>query len=294
MPWHKVALIGVGLLGGSIGLALRHGRLAQSVVGYVRRPEAIAECEQVGALDFATTDIQQVVQNADLVILCTPLMQMRPLAAQLMPHLAPGAILTDVGSVKKSVHLAIDPLINNSGISFVGSHPMAGSEKMGVAASRPDLFKNSLCVVTEGDNSPPAAIQRIEDFWRSLGARILRLSPEAHDAFSARSSHLPHLVAAHLANLVLDPSQPLEQSALCANGFKDATRMASSSPEMWRDISLTNRDELDAALEQLITALQNYRTSLTAGDSERITDLFQQAKTRRDGWIRKATLPPTA
>ncbi len=294
MPWHKVALIGVGLLGGSIGLALRQGRLAHSVVGYVRRTEAIAECEQLGVVDFATTDLHKAVEGADLVILCTPLGQMRELTERFLPHLASNALITDVGSVKNSVHQALEPLCQSAGFSFVGSHPMAGSEKIGVTASRSDLFQNALCVITALEATPMTAIQRIEEFWRSLGARILKLTPELHDTFTARSSHLPHLVASQLANLVLDPTFPKDQSALCANGFKDVTRIASSSPEMWRDISLTNQVELGKALDQFIEALQSWRTILASGDAERIEYLFQQAKNRRDAWASQSILPPSA
>lgn len=294
MPWQKVALIGVGLLGGSIGLALRQGRLAHSVVGYVRRPEAIVECQKIGVVDSATTDLQDAVQGADLVILCTPLGQMRDLTAKILPHLNSGAIITDVGSVKHSVHDALEPLCQNAGITFVGSHPMAGSEKMGVTAARVDLFQNALCVITALETTPAPAVQRIEKFWSSLGARILHLSPTVHDTFTARSSHLPHLVAAQLVNLILDPAHPLDQAALCANGFKDATRIASSSPEMWRDISLTNHVELGNALDQFIEALQSFRTTLAAGDAERIGFLFQQAKNRRDAWASQSLLPPPA
>lgn len=191
MPWQKVALIGVGLLGGSIGLALRQGRLAHSVVGYVRRPEAIVECQKIGVVDSATTDLQDAVQGADLVILCTPLGQMRDLTAKILPHLNSGAIITDVGSVKHSVHDALEPLCQNAGITFVGSHPMAGSEKMGVTAARVDLFQNALCVITALETTPAPAVQRIEKFWSSLGARILHLSHRSrhlHRTFESPAS----------------------------------------------------------------------------------------------------------
>jgi prephenate dehydrogenase len=287
--FRKITIIGVGLLGGSIGLAVKRRRLAREVTGFVRRAASLKDCERAGAVDFATTDLLAAVSNADLVILCTPLAQMRSLAKQMLPALKHGAMVTDVGSVKASVLRELESLVQKSGAHFVGSHPMAGAEKNGVAAARADLFVNAVCVVTPVKKSNAPAVRKVEQFWKSLGARTLRLAPEQHDLLVSRSSHLPHVVAATLANLILDPAQPKHQAALCANGFRDTTRIASGSPEMWRDIALANRKNLARSVDTFINELKKIQSALKSGDARTVEEFFTTAKQRRDGWCVKST-----
>ena len=268
MHFRKITIIGVGLLGGSIGLAARSRRLAREVAGFVRRTASLKDCEKTGAVDYATTDLLAAVSNADLVILCTPLSQMRPRVVEMLPALKRGAMVTDVGSVKTSVVRELESLVQKSGAHFVGSHPMAGAEKTGVGAARADLFVNAVCVVTPAKQSNAAAVRKVEQFWKSLGARTLRLGPEQHDLLVSRSSHLPHIVAAALANLVLAPARPEFQSAVCANGFRDTTRIASGSPEMWRDIALANRKNLARSLDAFISELQKFQRVLKQSDAK--------------------------
>jgi prephenate dehydrogenase len=289
--WKKVALIGVGLLGGSLGLALRQRRLAKSVVGYVRREASVAECLHVGAVNSATRDLHRAVERAELIVLCTPIAQMRPLVEQMLPALKPGSTVTDVGSVKGSVVRDLEAILAKTGVHFVGSHPMAGSERAGVTAARADLFSNAVCVVTPTRRSNKPAVRKVELLWKSVGARLLRLSPEAHDDLVSRSSHLPHVVAAHLANLVLSPERPAEQGMLCANGFRDATRIASSPPEMWRDIAIANRDNLSHALSAFVDSLREFRRALRKRDERAIMTFFEQARQRRERWSAAAGLP---
>jgi prephenate dehydrogenase len=284
VQFRKITIVGVGLLGGSIGLAARKLAVAGEIAGYVRRDKTIAECEKVGAMDYATTDLPAAVSNADLVILCTPLAQMRPLVEQFLPTLKRGAIVTDVGSVKADVVRELESLVAKSGAHFVGSHPMAGGEKTGVAAARADLFENAVCVVTPTRKSNSGAVRKLERFWKSLGARVVKLPPEQHDLFVSRTSHLPHVVAATLANLVLDPSQPKGQTQLCANGFRDTTRIASGSPEMWRDIALANRKHIARTIKDFISELQKFEGALKKADEKGIEKIFQVAKQRRDDW----------
>jgi prephenate dehydrogenase len=285
--FQKITIIGVGLLGGSIGLAARRRRLAREVAGFVRRPASLADCEKTGAVDYATTDLLAAVSNADLVILCTPLSQMRPRVLEMLPALKRGAIVTDVGSVKTSVVRELESLVAKAGAHFVGSHPMAGAEKTGVLAARADLFENAVCVVTPAKKSNAVAVREVEAFWKSLGARTLRLAPEQHDALVSRSSHLPHIAAAALASYILDPKHPQPQSALCASGFRDTTRIASGSPEMWRDIALANRDHLRAALDDFVRELQQVQALLRSADSGRVASFLETAKQRRDAWCAK-------
>ena len=284
MQFRKITIVGVGLLGGSIGLAARKRRLVGEIAGFVRREKSIAECERFGATDFATTDLLAAISNSDLIILCTPLAQMRPLAEQFLPALKRGAIVTDVGSVKAGVVRELESLVAKAGAHFVGSHPMAGAEKTGVAAARENLFENAVCVLTPTKNSNAAAAKKLEQFWKALGARVLKLPPEQHDLLVSRTSHLPHVVAAVLANLVLNPANPKIQPQLCANGFRDTTRIASGSPEMWRDIALANRKNLSRSVDAFVAELQKFQRVLKSSDAKTISEFFEQAKLRRDNW----------
>lgn len=291
MHFPKVTLVGVGLLGGSLGLALKARKLVGHVEGYVRRAASVTECEQLGVVDHATTDLLAAVRDADLVVFCTPLAQMRPLAEQCATTLKPGALVTDVGSVKGPVVRELEPLFAKAGAQFIGSHPMAGGEKTGPAAARADLFERAVCIVTPGTKTPAKLAKQMEDFWAALGGRPLRLTPDQHDSLVARSSHLPHIVAAELANYVLSPAHPKEQSALCAAGFRDTTRIAAGSPEMWRDIALANRKHLARALGVFIEDLQEFQRALEAGDVKAMDEFFETAKHRRDEWVRNGGSP---
>ncbi len=284
MQFRKITIVGVGLLGGSIGLAVRQRRLAGEIAGFVRRAASVKDCEKAGAVDYATTDLLAAVSNADLVILCTPLAQMRSLAEQILPALKRGAIVTDVGSVKAGVVRELESLIQKSGAHFVGSHPMAGGEKMGVLAARADLYANAVCVVTPTKKSNAAAVRKLEKFWQSLGARTLRLDAAKHDLLVSRSSHLPHVVAATLANLVLHPANPKMQAALCATGFRDTTRIASGSPEMWRDIALANRKNVSRSVDVFVAELKKFQSALKRNDAKAVEKFFTAAKARRDNW----------
>ncbi len=291
MHFPKVTLVGVGLLGGSLGLALKARKLVGHVEGYVRRAASVTECEQLGVVDHATTDLLAAVRDADLVVFCTPLAQMRPLAEQCATTLKPGALVTDVGSVKGTVVRELEPLFAKAGAQFIGSHPMAGGEKTGPAAARADLFERAVCIVTPGTKTPAKLAKQMEDFWAALGGRPLRLTPDQHDSLVARSSHLPHIVAAELANYVLSPAHPKEQSALCAAGFRDTTRIAAGSPEMWRDIALANRKHLARALGVFIEDLQEFQRALEAGEVKAMDEFFETAKHRRDEWVRNGGSP---
>jgi prephenate dehydrogenase len=282
MLWQKVTLIGVGLLGGSLGMALRQRSFAKTVVGYVRRQSSIDECVRAGAVDSATRNLLEAVTDADLIVFCTPLGQMKEIALQLAPALRKDAIVTDVGSVKAPVTKELEPIIKKAGGHFVGSHPMAGSEKMGVAAARADLFENAICIVTAKSASNWS--RRVEELWKGVGGCPVRLTAAQHDEFVSRSSHLPHVVAAELANYVLSPAHPKEQAAVCATGFRDTTRIASGSPEMWRDIALDNSVNLSRVLGVFIDDLREFQHALDTGNAAVIEEFFRHAKERRDAW----------
>ncbi len=291
VQFQKITLAGVGLLGGSLGLAVKKGSLAKKVDGLVRRSASITECEKLGVVDHATCDPLRAVEDADLIVLCTPLARMREVLQPMLPGLKRDAIVTDVGSAKASVVHELEPLVARAGGHFVGSHPMAGAEKMGPAAARPDLFVNAVCVITPTPQSSPEAVARVERFWQAVGANPLILTPEAHDDLVSRSSHLPHVVAAELANYVLSPVHPKEQALLCANGFRDTTRIAASSPEMWRDIALANRKNLARVLGVLVEDLKEFQLALENADANAIEEFFEAAKRRRDAWSGQTASP---
>ena len=293
VQFQKITIIGVGLLGGSIGLAAKRCKLAREVAGFVRRAASLRACERAGAVDYATTDLLAAVSNADLVILCTPLAQMRLLTEQFLPALKRGAIVTDVGSVKADVVRELESLVKKAGAHFVGSHPMAGGEKMGVLAARADLYAGAICVVTPTKTSSPTAVRKLENFWQSLGARTLRLDAARHDLLVSRSSHLPHVVAATLVNLVLHPANHQMQVGLCATGFRDTTRIASGSPEMWRDISLANRKNLSQSVDAFVAELKKFQAALKTGDNQTVEGFFATAKQRRDNWCACGTYHST-
>lgn len=282
--WGKVTIIGVGLLGGSIGLALRRRKLARDVVGLVRRQAAIQESLRTGAVSRAGADLREAVSGADLVIFCTPIARMESLVAEMVPELKPGAIVTDVGSVKAPVVRALCGRIRKGGAHFVGSHPMAGSERGGVRMARADLFEGAVCVVTPTPGTSRSALRQVRGLWQALGSRVLTMEAALHDKLVSRASHLPHLMACALAAQVLDPRQDKRQAALCASGFRDTTRVAAGSPEMWRDIALANRRNLVRDLAQFEKRLAALRRCLDRGDTLEIEAFFSEAQRLRVNW----------
>ena len=280
MQFQKLTLIGVGLLGGSIGLAAKQRGVADRVCGLVRREESIAECLTAGAVDEATLDVAEAVADADLVILCTPVGRMGELAAAMKPHLAADAIVTDVGSVKASVVAAVEPVLSR----FVGSHPLCGSEKSGVAFAREDLLEGAVCAVTPTEASDVATVETISKFWTTLGSRVVKLAAADHDSIVARTSHLPHVLASALANTVL--AQPRAgESGFLGTGFRDTTRLASGEAGMWRDITLDNAEAIAAALEDLQSEIGRLKTALSKKDASALEIFFTESQAARDGWL---------
>lgn len=285
MPFRKVTLVGVGLLGGSLGLALKARRVATEVHGYVRRAEVAPAAEAAGVVDRATANLAAAVSGADLVVLCTPIGQMASLAALCAPYLQRGAVVTDVGSVKAPVVEALEPVVESAGAWFVGSHPMAGAERTGFEAARADLFDGAVCVVTPTERTHGPAREQVETMWRSVGSEVLVLPPGQHDELVSRSSHLPHVVAAGLASYVLSPAHARVQALLCAAGFRDTTRIAGGAPEMWRDIALSNGTHLARALGVLMADLREFQQALEDRDAAAVEEFFRKARERRESWI---------
>jgi prephenate dehydrogenase len=255
----RVAILGPGLLGGSIALALRP-KPDVEVRLWARRAEAVREAKEMSVAALVSDNLEEVVKHADTVVFCMPVGAMPAVASQLLPCLAPSALVTDVGSVKLAVEQALSPIFKNRAL-FVGSHPMAGSEKAGLIHARADLFNAATCIVTpqEGVTSPEA-VARATELWESLGGRVRLLSPTQHDAVCALISHLPHLTAAALVNAV-NAELPLAFDFF-GPGFRDTTRVAGGLPQMWTEILLENRAEVLKGLRALSAQLERAARSL--------------------------------
>ncbi len=272
----NLAILGPGLLGGSIALAAR-ARGGARVAMWARREEAVAEVAALGVADRVSTDLASIVADASLVVLCVPVGVMPELARQIAGAIPAGAIITDVGSVKASVCAELGAIFRGRG-RFVGSHPMAGSEQTGIGAARADLFADAVAIVTPDGASDPEAVASVVDFWAGLGSRVRQVAPDEHDRIVALVSHLPHLLAAALVNAVAAENPGAFE--YCGPGFRDTTRVAGGPPEMWAEILGTNRVAVRDAAEALIEKLREIATLL---DRDRpMTEFLTQAKAQRD------------
>jgi cyclohexadieny/prephenate dehydrogenase len=253
MICDRLAIIGPGLLGASIAKAVRARLPGTRISVWARREAAVQELLGDGAADAASTELAEVVSDADLVVLCVPIGAMRDLAAGMAGNLKPGCIVTDVGSVKAAVCESLAPLFTHP-TEFVGSHPMAGSEESGAAYSDPDLFRDSLCILTPTGANTPKAIQQVTQFWELLGSRVTQMSPDAHDAAVGFVSHLPHLLAATLLNAIQsgDPAA----FDVCGNGLRDSTRIAAGPAPMWAGILRANENNVRRGIEAMIEKLR--------------------------------------
>jgi len=287
--FHTVAIVGVGLIGGSLGIALRERGLASRVIGIPRREATIAEALSVGAIDEGTLDLRRVCE-AELVVLAPPVLTIPPLVEVMAPYLKPGTVVTDVGSTKGALMSVLSELLPPHA-DLVGGHPMAGSEQGGVLASRGDLFVGSVYVLTRVARTQSENVERLAAMARAIGATPVEMDSDLHDDAVARISHLPHVVAAALAEATGESALSQEVlRLLVAGGFKSTTRIASSSPEMWRDICLTNRDAILAALTDFEDALGQFRRALETNDGGELLEAFTRGKQVRDSLV-PVTLP---
>lgn len=279
MAFRQITIFGVGLLGGSLGLAARRRGIAETVVGVGHRESTLRTASQRGAIDRWTLDPAEGVRGSDLVVLATPVGLFAPLIEQAAAALEPGSIVTDVGSTKREVMRTVTPLMPKH-CAFVGSHPMAGSEARGIDAAREDLYDGALVLVVPDDGSDTGteeAAARVEALWQAVGAQTRRIGPEEHDRLLALSSHLPHLAASALAASITG-----EAAEVAATGFLDTTRVASGDPAMWRDIVMTNAGPILEALDAFEGVLDRLRQAIAAGDAEAVFGLLDEAKQQRD------------
>ena len=277
--FRTITIFGPGLLGGSLGMAVKARKLAERVVVWARRPEAITNAVKRKAADEGTLDAATAAKDADLVVLATTIGAMEKLAREISPQLQARAIVTDVGSVKYPVVTALEHALGNRA-RFVGSHPMAGSEQAGIEAAAADLFEGAVCIVTPTERTDKDALMKVVRFWEAVGMNVRTLSPAAHDEMVARVSHLPHVVAAALMNYVCQ--QGKDPMQFCGNGFKDSTRIAAGPAGMWKEICMVNREELRRALDGIIEELGLIRQMLENKDEISLLASLRRARQLRE------------
>ena len=281
----KVVVCGVGLIGGSFALALKASGVAGEIVGLGRRREPLEEAFLLGVIDRIADDWADAAKDADLILLAMPVGQMQPAMAALAPHLGPGTLVTDGGSTKSDVVAAARAALGRKIAQFVPGHPIAGAEKSGVKAALPDLYRGKRIVLTPLPENAAASVARVRGIWEACGANVSELSPADHDGVFAAVSHLPHLLAFALVHDLAGRENSDQLFSFAAGGFRDFTRIASSHPEMWRDICLANRAALLKELDAYITELLKTRVLLASADGDGLEAMFATARARRDAWL---------
>ena len=290
MLFDSVCIVGVGLIGGSFGIAVRERGLARRVVGLARREETIGAARGIGAIDEGTTDVEGAARGADLVFLAPPVGQMQSLCERIAPVVRADAIVTDAGSTKAGIVRDCTRLFAPKAY-FVGGHPMAGSEQSGVEAARGNLFENAIWVLTPTAQTPPPVVNQLLALVEGVGATPLLLNAPAHDALLAVTSHLPHITAAALVHLFADAKDESEVvQQLVAGGWRDSTRIAAGSGEMWRDICLANSSALARSLDDMIAELETVRAMLIQDNGDKLLEWFERAAVtrRKQGYIPRA------
>jgi prephenate dehydrogenase len=282
MRFAKVAVVGVGLIGGSFALALKAARACGEVIGVGRGAANLKLALEQGIIDAIGAD----VADADLVLVATPVAQVPRVLAALAPRLKPTALVTDGGSTKRDVIAAARAALGAKIAQFVPAHPIAGAERSGASAASAELFRNKRVVLTPLPENPDAMVQAVEAAWQACGARVSRMDAAEHDAVLAAVSHLPHLLAYALVHEVASRDNSAQLFGFAAGGFRDFTRIASSNPEMWRDICVANRDRLLAELDRTLAKLKAVRPLVESGDGAALEKLFAEARAARERWLK--------
>ena len=280
--FHRVTIIGLGLMGGSLGLALRQARAAEQVIGYDPGRGVCEQASRVGAIDRSYNELAEAVKGAELIILATPVGTMRTLFQELATLATPGAVITDIASTKNQVISWAEEFLPGN-LYFVGGHPMAGKELSGVEAADPTLFQNCTYCLTPTRKTSPAALNKVSQMIEMLGARVRFLEPAEHDGQVAQVSHLPFVAAAALMNTIASGNSWGDSSLLASTGFRDTTRLAAGSPEMYRDICLTNSEALVRSLDDYLATLRAFRERIATRDPH-LQELFARSQDLRQKW----------
>ncbi len=285
MKTTKVAILGLGLIGGSLGLAFRAVAGEKiHVTGYARRTETGERAIAMGAVDVMAPTPDQAVAAADIVFLCTPVLQMLPMAQAVLPHMKPAAVLTDVGSTKRWFGEAVRAMLPE-GIVYIGGHPMAGREKSGLEAADKELYQGRWYLFTPSSDTPDGALSELRRLIGLTGAVTAVLEEEKHDRVTAVISHVPHVAAAALVHLLQKEMNPAETARFIGGGFRDTTRIASSDSNMWADICMTNPDNIAAGIDELAAVLTEVSRRIRAGDRDAVYTWFSEAKQLRNALL---------
>lgn len=276
MLFDTLTIVGVGLIGGSIGQAARQRGLCKTIIGVGRDPASLEKAKKVGAIDSATLDLAEGARRSDFVVVCTPVDKIAFHVIEAGKVAEPGAIITDAGSTKANIVRDIEGRLPN-GVEFVGSHPLAGSEKTGPENAAADLFQGRIAIVTPTARTDAAALHAVEAFWKALGSEVHRLDPETHDRALALTSHLPHLTAAALTGIV-----PPQYRPFTATGFRDTTRIASGDPKLWAAIFRQNALGMADALQRFGDRLDEFRQAILQDDEATLIELLSNGKRVRD------------
>ena len=285
--FKKIVIFGVGLIGGSFALALRRAGVASEVVGFGRSAATLEQARQLGILDRIGDDVAREVHDADLVLLATPVAQMTDIFARIAPHLGAQTLVTDGGSTKSDVVAAARANLGARIEQFIPAHPIAGAEKSGAAAAQADLFQGKKVVLTPLPENSKVAVARVRNAWEWCGANVSELTAQQHDEVFAAVSHLPHLLSFALVHDLAQRDNRDQLLAFAASGFRDFTRIAASSPEMWRDICLANRDALMRELQQYAAELHVLHQALENNDAAKLEEIFSLAREVRSAWTQQ-------
>ena len=280
----KIVIFGVGLIGGSVALALRKAGNAPLIVGVGRTQTSLNEALNLGVIDNLETNIHTAIESADLVLIATPVAQTADILQSIKPHLNDQIIITDAGSTKRDILACAKEILGDQFCQFVGGHPIAGAEKSGVSAARADLFIGKNVVLTPTPETNVHAVASVAQLWQKCGANVSEMSAEDHDGIFAAVSHLPHLLAFALVDDIASRPNAKTLFSFAASGFRDFTRIAGSSPEMWRDICLANKSAILIELNAYQDELSQLKQLLTNKDSAGLQALFEHASVARNNW----------
>ncbi|MFI3120317.1 MAG: prephenate dehydrogenase/arogenate dehydrogenase family protein [Methylococcaceae bacterium] len=285
--FNRLCIIGVGLIGGSIARAARLHGLCDNIVGYGRQldEQNLQTAKGLGVIDDYSLELAEAVQGSDCVVIATPVASIESIFALLKPLWSDSAVYTDVGSTKGSVIAAAERVFGVVPDNLVPAHPIAGAEQSGVTASVDNLFVNKRLIITPLDNTRPEAVQRIQEFWEQLGSLVSVMEVSHHDGVLAATSHLPHILAFALVDMLGHKDEQSEIFKYAAGGFKDFTRIASSDPVMWRDICSANKDEIIPLIEQLKGELDKIQCLLETNDSQQLFETFTYARNARQRFL---------
>ncbi|MBI1911511.1 MAG: prephenate dehydrogenase/arogenate dehydrogenase family protein [Deltaproteobacteria bacterium] len=285
--FKKIAIIGVGLIGGSLSLVLKQKGMVESVAGIGRGLENLQTAKRLGVVDSFTQDVSEGVKDADLVVVATPVLKIAETIKKALPSLKEGCIITDVGSVKEALINQIEPMLPAS-VHFVPGHPIAGTEHSGAEAAFPELFINRKCILTPTEKTGPEALNIVKAVWEAAGSQVVVMDAATHDSILAAVSHLPHMIAYSLVNAIGDiEAKGTDALSYSAGGFKDFTRIASSSPEMWSDICALNKNSIVSVIEDFQARLEKLKNQIKASDLKCIKEDFERAKNIRDSLLQR-------